>query len=60
MLGDRQMVNKEKVKSAIDDFENEKHTEAKETIKAEIRSSVNDYLKDKLGLKNDPIQSKEE
>lgn len=52
------MVDKIKVKKALDDFENEKFSDASDAIKGEIRVSVNTFLKDKLGLKNDPLDIK--
>ena len=50
------MVDKEKVKDALDSFENDEFTKAADTLKGEIKSSVNTFLKDKLELKNDPIE----
>jgi hypothetical protein len=54
------MVDKEKVKKALDDFENEKFSNASDILRGEIKNSVNTFLKDKLSLKNDPIEIKEE
>lgn len=41
------------VKSAITDFENDDFISAKEKIQGVIKDKKNDFLKDKLGLKND-------
>jgi len=54
------MVDKEKVKKALDDFENEKFSDASDTIRGEVKISVNTFLKDKLSLKNDPLDIKSE
>ena len=54
------MVDKEKIKKALDNFENEKFSDASDLIKGEVKNSVNAFLKDKLGLKNDPIEVKAE
>lgn len=48
-------MDKEKIVQAFDQFEKEKYTDSEDTIRGEIKQAVNDHLKDKLGLKNDPI-----
>ncbi len=45
----------DKIKSAIKDFSNDKFMDAEETLKGVINQKVNDHLKDKLNLKNDPL-----
>jgi len=49
------MVDKAKVRKAIDDFENDKFSDASNVIRKEVKITVNDFLKDKLGLKNNPL-----
>jgi len=49
------MVDKEKIKAALDSFENDDFINSKETIASEIRNHMNDYFKTKLNLKNDVI-----
>ena len=46
-------VDNEKIKSALDDFENDDFISAKDTLKAEIHGAVTDYWKDKLELQNE-------
>ncbi len=46
-------IDNEKIKDALDNFENDDFIRAKDEIKREIRGAVNDYFKDKLELKND-------
>ena len=46
-------IDKEKIKSAMDDFENDNFIDAKDTLKGEIKGAISDYFKDKLELKND-------
>lgn len=56
-------MDKEKIKKAIDHFQNDEYTDAKEIISKEIETKKNEYLKDKLGLKtdlNDTKTNKEE
>ena len=50
-------MDKENVVKAFDAFEKEKYTDSEDIIRREVRQSVNDHLKDELGLKNDPIVS---
>lgn len=55
------MVNKEKIKKALDAFENDEFSSSSDTLRSEIKNSVNTFLKDKLKLKNDPLEvSKDE
>ena len=46
-------IDNEKIKSALDDFENDDFISSKDTIKAEIKGAISDYFKDKLELQND-------
>jgi len=48
-------MDKEKIVQAFDKFEKEKYSDSEDILRTEIRQAVNDHLKDKLGLKNDPI-----
>lgn len=44
-------MDKEQIKKALDAFENDEFTTAKEIIGAEIQNKRNEFLKDKLELK---------
>lgn len=44
-------MDKEQIRKALDYFENDKFTDAKEILSSEIEAKKNDFLKDKLGLK---------
>lgn len=46
-------MNKEEIKKALDYFENDKFTDAKDIISKEIKTKKNQWIKDKLELKND-------
>jgi len=46
-------MDKEQIKKALDHFENDEFTDAKDILSKEIKSVKNDWLKDKLELKND-------
>jgi ribosomal protein L23 len=46
-------IDTEKIKTALDDFENDDFISAKDSIKLEIKGAVSDYFKDKLDLQND-------
>ncbi len=46
-------VDNEKIKGALDDFENDDFISAKDAIKSQIHNAVNDYFKDKLELQKD-------
>ena len=50
-------MEKEKIVQAFDAFEKEKYTDSEDIIRSEIKQAVNDHLKDKLDLKEDPIVS---
>lgn len=53
-------MDKEKVKKALDDFEEEQYVDSKETLRSEIKKKVNSYLKDKTGVENDPVDVSDE
>lgn len=53
-------MDKEKIKKAMDHFENDEFTKAKDILKKEIHQRKNDWLKDKLDLKNDVEPKPEE
>jgi len=53
-------MSKEQVKKAFDSFHDEKYTDAEEKFTDIIKNKINDFLKDKLQLKSDPIIKKEE
>ena len=46
-------MDREAIKKAIDNFENDEFTNAKEILQQEIKTAKNDFLKNKLGLRND-------
>lgn len=46
------MVDKEVVKKALDDFENDRFSDAKDALTGEIRKTKDAFLKSKLGLKD--------
>ena len=46
-------IDNEKIKSAMDDFENDNFIDAKDTLKAEIKGAISDFFKEKLDLQND-------
>lgn len=52
-------IDNEKIKSALDDFENDDFISAKDTIKAEIKGAISDFFKDKLELQNDLVPKAE-
>lgn len=54
------MVDSEKIKKSLDSFEDEKYSEASDLLRGEIKKSVNDFLKSKLNLTNNPLDIKEE
>ena len=41
------------IKAALDSFENDDFLHAKELVQGQIKQAKNDFLKGKLGLKND-------
>lgn len=46
-------MDKEKIKKALDHFENDEFVDAKEILKKEISARKNEKIKDKLELQND-------
>jgi hypothetical protein len=48
-------MDKEKIKKALDDFEDDQYVDSKETLRDEIKKKVNDYLKKGLELEDDPL-----
>jgi len=46
-------MDKEKIKKALDHFENDEFVDAKDIIKQEIAGKRDQFIKDKLGLAND-------
>ena len=52
-------IDSKEIKKAIDSFENDDFVGSKETLSQEIRKAKNEFLKDKLDLKDD-IESKKE
>ena len=53
-------IDTKEIKKAIDNFENDDFVGSKEILSKEIRKAKNDFLKDKLGLKDDIEPKKEE
>lgn len=41
------------IKAALDHFENDEFLQAKELVQGQVRQAKNDFIKGKLGLKND-------
>jgi len=52
-------LDKEAVKKALDHFENDEFTDAKEILQKQIKQTKNDFIDDKLGL-NKEKQGQEE
>jgi len=54
-------VDKEKIKAALDSFEEDSFTDAKDILKGEISKHRDGWLKDKLELQNDinPVKNEE-
>lgn len=53
-------IDTEKIKKALDHFENDEFVASKEIIQGEIRKAKNDFLKNKLDLKTDVEPQKEQ
>ena len=51
-------MNKEEIRKALDHFENDSFMDAKEILSKEIITRKNEWIKNKLELKND-IETKE-
>lgn len=48
-------IDNDVVKSAITDFENDNYIDSKEKLIQQFRIAKNDYIVDKLGLKNNVV-----
>ena len=46
-------VNTDNVKKAFDDFMEDNYSVAKDTIRQEIKTAKNDFIKNKLNISND-------
>ena len=46
-------MDREKIRKALDHFENDEYVDAKDIIAKEIAGTRDVFLKDKLGLQND-------
>ncbi len=46
-------IDTKKIKKALDHFENDEYVEAKDILSKEISNYKDEWLKDKLELKND-------
>jgi hypothetical protein len=57
-------IDKEKIKDALDNFENDKFMDAKDILSTEIGRVKDEFLKDKLELKDwgkvDPVEPTED
>lgn len=53
-------MDKDKIVNAFDAFVDEKYADSEDILRTELKQAVNDFLKTKLDLKVDPIQSAEE
>ena len=52
-------MDKEQIKKALDAFEEEKYSDAKDILKKEINIAKNDFIKDKLGIDLNPAKEPE-
>ena len=50
-------MDKDKIVNAFDAFVDEKYADSEEILRTELKQAVNDFLKNKLQLAKDPIQS---
>lgn len=50
-------IDKEKIKKALDSFEDDKFMDAKDVLSKEIKAAKYEFLEKKLGL-SDPIEPK--
>lgn len=48
-------MEKEQIVKAFSDFVDKKYSDSEDTLRSAIKQEVNDHLKTKLELKNDPI-----
>jgi hypothetical protein len=49
-------MDKEQIVKAFDKFVDDKYAESEEILRKEIKTAINDHLKDKLELQKDPIE----
>jgi hypothetical protein len=49
-------MDKEKIVKAFDKFVGDRYAESEEILRKEIKTAINDHLKDKLDLQKDPIE----
>jgi len=54
------MIDKDKIKQAFNNFEDDKFTIASDILRGEIKKNMNSFLKDKLELQNDVIDVENE
>lgn len=50
-------MDKDRIVGAFDAFVDERYADSEEILRKELKQSVNDFLKTKLQLTKDPIQS---
>jgi len=53
-------MDKDKIVSAFDKFVDDRYAESEDDLRSEIRSAVNDHLKDKLSLEKNPVEGVED
>jgi hypothetical protein len=56
-------MDKEKIRKALDHFENDEYVESKEILQQEIQTKVNSHFEDKLDLQgklNPPVEKEED
>lgn len=53
-------IDREKIKKALDDFENDDFVSSKEKLKDEIKKAKEEYVKNKTGIEKDLSPHKEE
>ena len=52
-------IDTEQIKKALNHFENDEFVDAKEILQTQVANAKNDYIKNTLGLKKDPIEVKQ-
>lgn len=53
-------INKEEIRKALDHFENDEFTDAKDILSKEIKTARDQSLKDKLDLKKEEPKTNDE
>ncbi len=53
-------MDKDKIVSAFDKFVDDRYAESEDDLRSEIRKAVNDHLKDKLSLEDNPVEGVED